>query len=100
MNESYQWVEKQIVHRPLFEPWQRAFRDSLLDVGIAPYNGFTYDHLYGTKVGGTIFDRFGRRHTAAELLASGNPRKLTVLVHATVQKIVFDTSGDYNILLL
>ncbi|XP_048319977.1 protein HOTHEAD [Ziziphus jujuba] len=92
VNESYPWVEKQIVHRPNPAPWQTAFRDSLLDVGVSPFNGFTYDHIYGTKVGGTIFDRFGRRHTAAELLASGNPQKLTVLLHATVQKVVFDTS--------
>ncbi|CAK8535126.1 unnamed protein product [Lathyrus sativus] len=93
VNESYPWVEKQIVHRPKFSPFQRAVRDSLIDTGVSPFNGFTYDHIYGTKVGGTIFDRFGRRHTAAELLASGNPDKLTVLVHATVQKIVFDTTG-------
>ncbi|KAL3528625.1 hypothetical protein ACH5RR_007947 [Cinchona calisaya] len=93
VNESYPWVEKQIVHKPNFAPWQRAVRDGLLEVGIAPFNGFTYDHVYGTKVGGTIFDRFGRRHTAAELLASANPKKLRVLIHATVQKIVFDTTG-------
>ncbi|XP_058750325.1 protein HOTHEAD-like [Vicia villosa] len=93
VNESYPWVEKQIVHRPKFSPFQRAVRDSLIDTGVSPFNGFTYDHIYGTKVGGTIFDRFGRRHTSAELLASGNPEKLTVLVHATVQKIVFDTTG-------
>ena len=94
VNESFTWVEKQIVHEPLLAPWQQAFRDSLLDIGISPFNGFTYDHIYGTKVGGTIFDRFGRRHTAAELLATGNPLKLTVLVYATVQKVVFNTSGS------
>ncbi|XP_027125799.2 protein HOTHEAD [Coffea arabica] len=93
VNESYPWVEKQVVHKPDLAPWQQALRDSLLEVGISPFNGFTYDHLYGTKVGGTIFDRFGRRHTAAELLASSNPEKLSVLIHATVQKIVFDTRG-------
>ncbi|KAL1538189.1 protein HOTHEAD [Salvia divinorum] len=93
VNESYPWVENQIVHRPDFGPWQRAIRDSLLEVGVAPFNGFTYDHLYGTKVGGTIFDRFGRRHTAAELLASANPDNLSVLVRATVQRIEFDTNG-------
>jgi hypothetical protein len=93
VNKSYPWIEKQIVHQPLPQPFQTAFRDSLLAVGISPYNGFTYDHLYGTKVGGTIFDRFGRRHSSAELLSSGNPQKLTVLVYATVQKILFDTSG-------
>ncbi|CAL0324082.1 unnamed protein product [Lupinus luteus] len=93
VNESYPWIEKQIVHRPKFSAWQRAARDSLLDAGVSPFNGFTYDHKYGTKVGGTIFDRFGRRHTAAELLSQGNVHKLTVLIHATVQKIVFDTTG-------
>ena len=93
VNQSFSWVERQIVHRPKFASWQTAVKDGLLDVGIDPYNGFTYDHVYGTKLGGTIFDRFGRRHTAAELLSTGNPNKLTVLVHATVQKIVFDTRG-------
>ncbi|KAJ7963174.1 protein HOTHEAD-like [Quillaja saponaria] len=93
VNESYPWIEKQIVHLPQLSPWQRALRDSLLDVGISPFNGFTYDHVYGTKVGGTIFDRFGRRHTAAELLASANRHKLTVLIHATVLKVVFDETG-------
>lgn len=95
VNESYPWVEKQIVHRPKFSPFQRAVRDSLIDTGVSPFNGFTYDHIYGTKVGGTIFDRFGRRHTAAELLSSGNPNKLTVLIYATVQNIVFDTTGKH-----
>ncbi|XP_061974041.1 protein HOTHEAD-like [Populus nigra] len=93
VNKSYPWVEKQIVHRPKVAPWQVVVRDSLLDLGVAPFNGFTYDHIYGTKFGGTIFDQFGRRQTAAELLASADPRKLTVLVHATVQKVLFDISG-------
>ncbi|KAE8700700.1 Protein HOTHEAD [Hibiscus syriacus] len=93
VNESYPWVEKQIVHQPRLAQWQRAFKDSLLDVGVTPFNGFTYDHIFGTKVGGTLFDRFGRRHTAAELLASANPKMLTVLVYATVQKVLFDQTG-------
>ncbi|KAE9616197.1 hypothetical protein Lal_00017420 [Lupinus albus] len=94
VNESYQWIEKRIVHHPKFSPYQDAVKESLLDSGVSPFNGFTYDHMYGTKVGGTIFDKFGRRHTTAELLASGNPDKLTVLVYATVQKIVFDHKGE------
>ncbi|KAI9109423.1 hypothetical protein K1719_019477 [Acacia pycnantha] len=93
VNESYPWVEKQIVYRPKIAPWQRAVRDGLLDVGVSPFNGFTFDHVHGTKVGGTIFDHFGRRHTTAELLASADPRKLSVLTYATVHKIVFDTRG-------
>ncbi|GFP85690.1 protein hothead [Phtheirospermum japonicum] len=94
VNESYPWIEDQIVFQPEVPLWQKAVRDGLLEAGISPFNGFTYDHKYGTKVGGTIFDRLGRRHTAAELLASANPQKIDVLVHATVQKIEFDTTGE------
>ncbi|XP_059644370.1 protein HOTHEAD [Cornus florida] len=93
VNESYPWIEKQIVYQPKLGPWQTAVRDSLLEVGVLPFNGFTYDHLSGTKVGGTIFDNFGRRHTAAELLASANSENLHVLIHATVQKIIFNVTG-------
>ncbi|XP_078432009.1 glucose-methanol-choline (GMC) oxidoreductase family protein [Wolffia australiana] len=93
VNESYLWVEKQIVHLPELAKWQEALRDGLLEAGVSPFNGFTYDHLYGTKVGGTIFDKDGYRHTAADLLAAGNPSNLHVLVHATVQRIVFDRRG-------
>lgn len=93
VNESYPWIEKQIVHQPKLAPWQVAVRDGLLEAGVSPFNGFTFDHLYGTKVGGTIFDKYGRRHTAAELLASANPANLNVLVHATVQNIMFDMTG-------
>ncbi|XP_077210598.1 glucose-methanol-choline (GMC) oxidoreductase family protein [Tasmannia lanceolata] len=93
VNESYPWVEKQIVHWPELTPWQSAFKDGLLEAGILPFNGYTYDHLYGTKVGGTIFDKDGHRHTAADLLAAGNPKNLRVLLHATVQRIMFDTRG-------
>lgn len=89
-------MEKQIVHQPKLAPLQKALRDSLLDVGVSPFNGFTYDHISGTKIGGTIFDRFGRRHTSAELLASADPKKITVLIYATVQKIIFDTSGIHD----
>ncbi|KAL3618247.1 hypothetical protein CASFOL_038568 [Castilleja foliolosa] len=94
VNESYPWIEDQIVFQPEVPLWQKAVRDGLLEAGISPFNGFTYDHKYGTKVGGTIFDKYGRRHTAAELLASANPEKIDVLVHATVQKIEFDTTGE------
>lgn len=93
VNDSYPWIERQIVQQPKLAPWQKALRDSLLEVGVSPFNGFTFDHLYGTKVGGTIFDEFGKRHTAADLLAEGNPEKLNVLIYAKVQKIMFDTTG-------
>lgn len=94
MNESYPWIERQIVHWPKLSAWQQAFKDGLLEAGVSPFNGYTYDHLYGTKVGGTIFDAKGFRSTAADLLAAGKPNNLRVLVHARVQKIMFNTRGE------
>ncbi|KAJ1268347.1 hypothetical protein BS78_07G127900 [Paspalum vaginatum] len=96
VNQSYPWVEERIVHWPKLAPWQAALRDGLLEAGVSPYNGYTYDHLYGTKIGGTIFDEAGYRHTAADLLAAGNHKNLRVLLYATVTKIVFNTKQGYK----
>lgn len=96
VNKSYAWVEKKIAFQPPVKQWQSAVRAGLIESGVRPYNGFTYDHLYGTKVGGTIFDQNGTRHTAADLLEYANPRGLTVLLHATVHKITFRTKGRSN----
>ncbi|XP_059640419.1 protein HOTHEAD [Cornus florida] len=93
VNDSYQWVEKVVAFEPPMMQWQSAVRDGLVEVGVLPYNGFTYDHLNGTKVGGTIFDRDGHRHTAADLLQYANPKGLTVLLHASVHKILFRIKG-------
>ncbi|KAA8522334.1 hypothetical protein F0562_013305 [Nyssa sinensis] len=49
-NESYQWVEKLVAFQPPMKQWQSAVRDGLVEVGVVPDNGFTYDHLYGTKL--------------------------------------------------
>ncbi|XVE64147.1 hypothetical protein DITRI_Ditri07aG0078500 [Diplodiscus trichospermus] len=88
-NHSYQWVEKKVAFKPPMLQWQSALRDGLLEAGVLPNNGFTYDHIYGTKVGGTIFDGYGHRHTAADLLEYANPSRTKVYLHATVQKIIF-----------
>nr|CAB3482876.1 unnamed protein product [Digitaria exilis] len=96
VNQSYPWVEERIVHWPKVAPWQAALRDGLLEAGVSPYNGYTYDHLYGTKVGGTIFDETGYRHTAADLLAAGNPNNLRVLLYASVSKIVFNMKQGHK----
>ncbi|OVA12373.1 Glucose-methanol-choline oxidoreductase [Macleaya cordata] len=93
VNESYQWVEKMVAFEPPMLGWQSAVRDGLLEVGVLPNNGFTFDHINGTKVGGSIFDRDGHRHTAADLLHYANPKGLTVLLHATVHRILFRTKG-------
>lgn len=68
--------------------------------GVSPFNGYTYDHVYGTKVGGTIFDKSGYRSTAADLLSAANHTNLRVLLRATVLKIRFDQSGPYLFVLL
>ncbi|CAA2980008.1 Glucose-methanol-choline oxidoreductase family isoform 1 [Olea europaea subsp. europaea] len=93
VNESYRWVEKKVAFEPPMKQWQSAVRDGLLEVGVHPNNGFTYDHLPGTKVGGTIFDGDNHRHTAADLLQYANPGGLTVLLHASVHKILFKVKG-------
>ncbi|ONK59221.1 uncharacterized protein A4U43_C08F4220 [Asparagus officinalis] len=91
--EAYRWVERVVAFRPEMRRWQSAVRDGLLESGVRPYNGFTYEHLYGTKVGGTIFDAEGRRHTAADLLQYARPQAITVLLHATVSRILFRQEG-------
>ncbi|XP_052166780.1 protein HOTHEAD [Oryza glaberrima] len=91
VNESFPWVEDKIVQWPKIAPWQAALRDGLLQAGVSPFNGYTYDHVSGTKVGGTIFDETGYRHTAADLLAAGDPNNLRVLLHASVNRIVFNS---------
>ncbi|KAB1210767.1 Protein HOTHEAD [Morella rubra] len=90
VNQSYEWVEKVVTFKPPLMEWQSAVRDGLLEVGVLPNNGFTYDHVSGTKVGGTIFDTEGHRHTAADLLQYADPTRITVYLHATVQKISFN----------
>ncbi|KAI7744734.1 hypothetical protein M8C21_015309 [Ambrosia artemisiifolia] len=89
IQESYEWAENVIVFEPVVQSWQSALRAGLLEAGVTPDNGFTYDHLVGTKVGGTIFDANGTRHTAADLLQYANPEGLSLYLHATVDKILF-----------
>ncbi|KAI4364878.1 hypothetical protein MLD38_020911 [Melastoma candidum] len=93
VNESYAWVERTVAFKPTMREWQSAVRDGLVEAGVVPFNGFTYDHIYGTKVGGTIFDEAGHRHTAADLLQYANPDNVVVLMHASVYKILFKRRG-------
>lgn len=92
VRESYEWVERKVAHQPRIMQWQTAVKDGLLDAGVSPFNGFTYEHLLGTKVGGSIFDDNGYRHTAADLLEYADPARITVYLHATVHRILFRTS--------
>ncbi|KAJ9566667.1 hypothetical protein OSB04_002633 [Centaurea solstitialis] len=93
IKKSYRWVEKVMVFKPVLTKWNLALKVALVDAGVTPENGFTYDHVIGTKVGGTIFDQNGTRHTAADLLRYANPKGLCLLLHATAQKILFKTKG-------
>ncbi|KAK4752584.1 hypothetical protein SAY87_021382 [Trapa incisa] len=88
VNKSYEWVEKEIVFQPMLKSWQSVVRDALLEAGVSPYNGFTLDHVMGTKIGGSTFNSFGRRHSAADLLNYANPVNLEVAIYASVERIL------------
>lgn len=90
---AYRWVEDVVAFRPALGPWQAAVRMGLLETGVLPDNGATYDHIPGTKVGGSIFDADGRRHTAADLLRYANPDGIDLYLRARVAKILFRFKG-------
>ncbi|GLJ46008.1 hypothetical protein SUGI_0968970 [Cryptomeria japonica] len=94
VNESFLWVEKMNAFKP--DPlslWSSATKDALLEAGVLPYNGYTLDHLEGTKIGGSTFDNNGKRHTAADLLKYANPDNIVVLLNATASRILFKSSS-------
>ncbi|KAL0304205.1 UNVERIFIED_CONTAM: protein HOTHEAD [Sesamum radiatum] len=92
VEESYAWVERKVAFRPVVKAWQAAVRDGLLEAGVSPFRGTTYAHLHGTKVGGSIFDENGYRHTAADLLEYADSDNITVYLHAVVHQILIKTS--------
>ncbi|KAK7262031.1 hypothetical protein RIF29_28359 [Crotalaria pallida] len=102
VNDSYQWVEKDIVFKPTLKTWQSAFRDALLEAdlinffntGVGPYNGFALDHASGTKIGGSTFDNTGRRHSSADLLSNARAPNIIVGVYATVERILLASSSS------
>jgi hypothetical protein len=92
VKDSYEWVEKQNAFKPHnLSSWSSAFRDGLLQAGVVPYNGYTLDHVEGTKISASIFDNNGKRHTAADLLKTANPNNIVVLLNATVSRILFNS---------
>ncbi|KAJ0478369.1 putative glucose-methanol-choline oxidoreductase, FAD/NAD(P)-binding domain superfamily [Helianthus annuus] len=96
IQDSYEWTEKVMVFEQVVKDWQSTLRAGLVEAGVTPDNGFTYDHLIGTKLSGTIFDENGTRHTAADLLQYANPEGLSLFLHATVHKILFKHKGMYK----
>lgn len=96
VNQSYEWVERSIVFRPELKNWQSAVRDGLVEAGIDPFNGFSLDHVLGTKIGGSTFDSSGRRHSAADLLNYANPSNIQVAVYANVERVLLAQSAPYS----
>ncbi|CAN0923634.1 Protein HOTHEAD [Linum grandiflorum] len=90
VKESYEWVESKIVTKPVLSEWQKAVRSGFLEAGILPDNGFTWEHIQGTKIGGSTFDNRGQRRTSADLLGMGRPENIRVLLNATVKNVIFN----------
>lgn len=95
-NHSYEWVERAIVFQPELKNWQSAVRDGLIEAGVDPYNGFSLNHSVGTKIGGTTFDSFGSRHSAADLLQYAKPANIRVAVYASVERILVASSSAFS----
>ncbi|GLJ34666.1 hypothetical protein SUGI_0697300 [Cryptomeria japonica] len=94
VNESFLWVEKVNAFKPdHLSRWSTALKDALLEVGVLPYNGYTVDHVEGTKISASTFDNHGKRHTAADLLKCANPHNIVVLLNATASRILFSSSS-------
>lgn len=102
VNASYEWVEQELAFQPEVHGWQAAVRAALLEANVTPWNGFTVEHVTGTKIGATTFDASGRRHSAADLLAFARPGRLHVAIRATVTRIIINPidPGESCILVL
>ncbi len=96
VHEAYLWVEGLITSFPQLGPWQTAVKNGLLEVGVTPDNGDSLEHVYGTKIGGSLFDRSGHRHTAANLLQYADPNNLRVLLFATAHRILTQTGNVFS----
>ncbi|KAL5548926.1 hypothetical protein UlMin_004157 [Ulmus minor] len=94
VEKAYEWVEESIVSRSNLTLWNSAFKEALLEAGVGPDNGFSLDHVLGTKESGSTFDNLGRRHGAVELLNKGEDKNLKVAVYATVERILFSSKAS------
>ncbi|KAH1161649.1 hypothetical protein GYH30_000510 [Glycine max] len=76
---AYEWVESKVVFPPFYlSQWQFVVEFSILEAGVLPYNGFSLEHIKGTKFLGV-----------SDLLNARNPNNLTILLNATVKSIIF-----------
>ncbi|KAM7489744.1 hypothetical protein LguiB_027228 [Lonicera macranthoides] len=98
VKSAYEWVEEAIVTKTdQINSWQTSVKRALLQSGIRPDNGLTLDHLQGTKISGSTFDRSGRRHGAVELLNKADKNNLRVVVHATVERVIFASNTSLGL---
>ncbi|KAH9302446.1 hypothetical protein KI387_014029 [Taxus chinensis] len=94
VNQSYEWVEKQNAFKPnRLSHWSSTFQNALMEAKVLPYNGYTVDHVEGTKISASTFDNNGKRHTAADLLKSANPQNIVLLLNVTASRILFHSGS-------
>ncbi|KAI3970921.1 hypothetical protein MKX01_024568 [Papaver californicum] len=97
VREAYEWVESNIVFQPNhsdLSPWQSVAKESFVEIeDLIPFNGVSLEHVAGTKIGGTIFNGYGNRHSSADLLSAGNVNRINVLLNSTVKNIIFNHNG-------
>ncbi|KAM7486852.1 hypothetical protein LguiA_002861 [Lonicera macranthoides] len=72
--------------------WQTLVKKALLQSGICPDIGLTLDHLQGTRISGSTFDRSGRRHGAVELLNKADKNNLRV-----VESVIFASNASLGL---
>ncbi|KAI3927356.1 hypothetical protein MKX01_027587 [Papaver californicum] len=87
VREAYEWVESNIVFQP-------NHSESFVEIeDLIPSNGVSLEHVAGTKIGGTIFDGFGNRHSSLDLPSAGNVNRTNVLLNSTVKSIILNHNG-------
>ncbi|MFS7955054.1 putative (R)-mandelonitrile lyase [Helianthus anomalus] len=96
IERSYQWIENLIVFQPELQLWLLAFHDSLLQSGVRPFNGYTLQPSYDTKIDGSTFNSCGHRFSAVDLLNEAIESSIKVAVYATVEQILFSGSENAN----
>ncbi|KAM1302283.1 hypothetical protein EV1_013246 [Malus domestica] len=97
VNATYEWIEDTIVYKPNAFAWQTITQQAFLEAGVLPDNGFSLDHVLGTRITGSTFDNNGTRHAADELLNKGDLDNLRVAVHANVEKILISSTFESNL---
>ncbi|KAK9028063.1 hypothetical protein V6N11_067878 [Hibiscus sabdariffa] len=67
-----------------YNQWNLAFLK--LGFYLTNYNGYSLEHVEGTKIGGSIFDVWGIRHTSTDLLKATNLKNVVGNATETIVK--------------